>query len=162
TAMVVGVVVNGLGCGLLLPTLVTWNMRELPFERRGLGTGAFMSSFFLGQFVNPIIVISLAGAVGGRPTAVQIIGWVLLAMAALARAEDELHPDATAFLKAGGTQDQFNALSDPDAAAGTRALFDATERAVMRLAIAMTRDVRVSDEIFAQACNALPDERQAV
>lgn len=75
---------NGLGCGLLLPTLTTWNMRELPFTHRGFGTGAFMSCLFFGMFTNPIIIVALANKLGGRPVAVQIIGWCLVIAATVA------------------------------------------------------------------------------
>ena len=59
-------------------------MRTLPPERRGLGTGTWMASFFLGQFINPIVVLSLAGMFGGRPAAVHLIGLVLLVMTGIA------------------------------------------------------------------------------
>jgi MFS family permease len=76
----IGVLINGFGGGMVIPTLLTWNMRTLPLERRGLGTGAWHSSMFLGTFVNPIVVLALAGIAGGRPAAVHIIGLALLAM----------------------------------------------------------------------------------
>jgi MFS family permease len=75
-----GALINGFGGGLLIPTLLTWNMRTLPVERRGFGTGAWTASLFLGQFVNPLVVLSLAGIAGGRPAAVHLIGLGLLAM----------------------------------------------------------------------------------
>lgn len=74
-------VVNGFGCGMLLPALNSWNMRELPFSHRGLGTGAYMSSLFLGFFINPLIVVSLSEAMGGRAAAVLMVGWVMIAVA---------------------------------------------------------------------------------
>lgn len=80
-ALTLGVVVNGFGCGLLLPTMVTWNMRELPFAHRGLGTGAFTSSLMLGMFVNPLLVVFLSNSLGGRG---RVIGMVALAMGGLA------------------------------------------------------------------------------
>jgi MFS family permease len=80
----IGVLINGFGGGFLIPTLLNWNMRNLPPERRGLGTGTWMASFFLGQFVNPIVVLSLAGILGGRPAAVQLIGLVLVVMTGIA------------------------------------------------------------------------------
>ena len=83
-ALTAAAVVNGFGSGLLLPTAVTWNMRELPFERRGLGVGAFQSSLFFGMFLNPILVVSLAGSAGTRAGAVEAIGMALLAAAAVA------------------------------------------------------------------------------
>jgi MFS family permease len=76
----IGLLINGFGGGLLIPTLLTWNMRTLPPERRGLGTGFWTASMFLGQFVNPIVVLSLAGVAGGRAAAVHLIGLALLAL----------------------------------------------------------------------------------
>lgn len=76
-----GALLNGLGCGVLLPTLLTWNMNTLPAARRGLGTGAFTASFFLGNFLNPLLVLSLAARIGGRASAVNSFGWLLLSLA---------------------------------------------------------------------------------
>jgi MFS family permease len=77
---------NGFGAGLLLPTAVTWNMRILPFARRGLGVGAFQSCLFLGMFLNPILVVSIEHAIGSRAAAVGVVGAGLLALAAAAAA----------------------------------------------------------------------------
>jgi len=82
----IGALINGFGGGLLVPTLLTWNMGALPVERRGLGTGAWTASMFLGQFVNPIVVLSLAGIAGGRAAAVHLIGLGLLALTGIALA----------------------------------------------------------------------------
>ncbi|MBB3527003.1 hypothetical protein FHX03_006395 [Rhizobium sp. BK456] len=49
------------------------------------------------------------------------------------------------FLEAGGSQPQLEALSDIDGARDRSLLFSATERAVIALAIEMTRFIRVSD-----------------
>lgn len=38
------------GAGLLMPTLLTWTMKALPFAARGRGTAVFQSTFSLGQF----------------------------------------------------------------------------------------------------------------
>ena len=54
-----------LGVGLMLPTLLTWVMRMLPPPVRGRGTGVWTGTFFLGQFVAPIIATALQGALGG-------------------------------------------------------------------------------------------------
>src|SRR5262245_6755238 len=75
-----GALINGFGGGLLIPTLLSWNMRTLPLERRGFGTGAWTASMFLGQFVNPLVVLALAGIAGGRGGAVHLIGLGLLAL----------------------------------------------------------------------------------
>jgi MFS family permease len=76
--------VNGIGMGLLLPTIVTWNMRELPFSHRGLGVGAFQSSLFLGMFFNPVLVVSLEKYLGSRVTGVGAMGLALLVASMIA------------------------------------------------------------------------------
>jgi MFS family permease len=72
---------NGLGCGILLPVLVTWAMRVLPAAQRGVGNGAFQSSYFLGQFLSGFTVVALQGLLGGqRASAVGAIGMALGAL----------------------------------------------------------------------------------
>lgn len=75
--MVAGAIVNGFGAGLVLPTLMTWLMRQLQFSERGRGSGVFMACFFLGHFICPLVVIGLATLGGGMAKAVQIVGYVL-------------------------------------------------------------------------------------
>jgi MFS family permease len=75
--VVAGICIAGLGCGLLLPTLMCWNMGQLPAERRALGTGAWMTAFFLGQFFTPIVV-GLASQAGGMQQAIRWMGALLL------------------------------------------------------------------------------------
>lgn len=84
TGLTAAAALNGIGCGILLPTLSTWNMRELPYSKRGLGTGAFLSSTFLGMAINPLIVVYLANTLNGRAAAVAAIGWVMAATALIA------------------------------------------------------------------------------
>ncbi len=77
-ALAVAGVLNGFGAGILLPTMVTWCMRILPFRRRGVGTGAFQSCLFLGMFSNPLLVVSLEKVFGGsRAAGVAAIGVTL-------------------------------------------------------------------------------------
>jgi MFS family permease len=83
-SLTIAAMVNGLGAGLLLPTVVTWNMRELPFARRGLGTGAFQSALFFGMFINPVLVVGLQNELGSRAGAVSAVGFALLAGSAIA------------------------------------------------------------------------------
>jgi len=76
---------NGLGCGILLPTMVTWNMRELPVSRRGMGIGAYQSCFFFGLFINPLLVVGLEKVFGSsRAAAVGDVGVALLGLAVVA------------------------------------------------------------------------------
>lgn len=76
--------VNGLGCGLLLPTLAIWNMRQLPWFRRGLGTGMWYGSYCLGMFLSPVLVVSLSKHLGGLPTTIAWLGWCLVPLVAAA------------------------------------------------------------------------------
>ena len=73
-----GALITGLGGGILLPTLMCWNMSELPQEHRALGTGAWMAAFFLGQFVTPIVVVGVSGQVGGLSQAMVLLGGLVL------------------------------------------------------------------------------------
>ena len=68
---------------------------------------------------------------------------------------------APEFLAAGGSQAQLDALQGDKPSANTQA-FNATERAVIALAQAMTRDVRVDDAVFAAVQALLPDAQQQV
>ncbi len=73
-SVAVAAAVAGIGGGLLLPTLLTWAMRDLTVEQRGRGTGAWQGSFFIGQFLSPLVVAAIAYAAGGLANAVQTIG----------------------------------------------------------------------------------------
>jgi MFS family permease len=74
-------IVNGFGAGLLLPTSVSWNLRDLPFAHRGFGVGAYQSCQFFGMFANPFVVVSLERSLGTRAAAVLVVGTALLAAA---------------------------------------------------------------------------------
>lgn len=58
-------VVISIGNGLMLPTMLAWVLRRLPPETRGRGTGVWTGSFFLAQFVAPIVAVALSGMLGG-------------------------------------------------------------------------------------------------
>ncbi|WP_277961724.1 MFS transporter [Pseudomonas sp. RIT-To-2] len=77
--------INGLGCGLMLPTLAIWNMRELPWQRRGLGTGMWYGSYCLGMFFSPLLVVAVTKTSGSLATTVSWAGGlcVLVVIAAL-------------------------------------------------------------------------------
>lgn len=82
-------------------------------------------------------------------------------VAKLNHADYEFHHHAPEFLKGGGTQAQLDALGDL-ASAARATVFDATERAVIALTIESTREVRVRDETFAAARDALGNDRLLV
>jgi hypothetical protein len=67
--------------------MVAWNVRVLPLSRRdmGVGVGALQSCFTIGLFVNPIIVVGFEKLLAvSRADVVGLVGWVLLALAAIA------------------------------------------------------------------------------
>jgi predicted MFS family arabinose efflux permease len=57
------------GAGILMPTLITWTMRELPFIYRGIGTGIFQSAFAFGQFASTLLMAVLVGKLTGSALA---------------------------------------------------------------------------------------------
>jgi MFS family permease len=58
-------VVTCLGAGLLLPTMITWVLQNLPASVRGRGTGLWTGMFYLGQFIAPIVATGIEAPVGG-------------------------------------------------------------------------------------------------
>jgi MFS family permease len=68
------VVVNQIGCGMTLPTLLTWAIRGLAFEIRGRGTGLWQSVFSVGQFLGPIAFTLVAARVAGVLPSFQVFG----------------------------------------------------------------------------------------
>src|SRR3954463_1458411 len=84
--VVVFAVVTGFGNGLLLPSLLTWALSPLGFEQRGRGTGVWTSALFIGQFVCPLVVLALTGALGSLGSALAVLGVVSLAAAIGVRA----------------------------------------------------------------------------
>ncbi|WP_371367903.1 MFS transporter [Pseudomonas sp. QL9] len=82
--VVVAVLVNGLGIGLLLPTLITQVMLQVDFAQRGRATGGFTASIFAGEFVSPLLVLALTGGDNPLlPRALLAVAIVQLALAPL-------------------------------------------------------------------------------
>lgn len=75
---------NQLGCGLTLPTVLTWSMRQLTFSQRGRGMGIFCGYFNGGQFVGPQVLTYVAGvfAAGMIRPAYALVGYAAAATAA--------------------------------------------------------------------------------
>jgi MFS family permease len=62
---------NQVGCGMSLPTLLTWAVRGLVFANRGRGTGIWQSVFSVGQTVSAVAIPAIArllGSPGITPT----------------------------------------------------------------------------------------------
>lgn len=83
-------------------------------------------------------------------------------VAVLNGADYEYLHHAPEFVRAGGTARQLAALRDIERGIVEPAPFDACERAVIRLTLEMTRDVRTSDATFAAAVDALGDHQHVV
>jgi MFS family permease len=85
--VVIAVLINGLGIGLMLPTLITWIMSLVGFHQRGRAAGFFTAAIFAGEFVSPLVVLAItAGVNSALPTALGIIAalQLLVAVACLA------------------------------------------------------------------------------
>ncbi|HEX7635138.1 MAG TPA: carboxymuconolactone decarboxylase family protein [Noviherbaspirillum sp.] len=83
-------------------------------------------------------------------------------VAVLNGAEYEFHHHAPEFIKAGGSQEQVQAMRSPETAVADPALFNAAERAAIRLTVEMTRNVKVSDATFEAARTALGNDQFVV
>ena len=57
--------VNQVGCGLVLPTMLVWTTRDLPFAIRGRGNGMWQGAFAIGQFASGMVLQFLGEQSGG-------------------------------------------------------------------------------------------------
>jgi MFS family permease len=74
-----------IGAGMLLPTLLTWAVGQLPFAVRGRGTGIWTATFALGQFAcNNAAVPLIMGFTGAILPTLGVLGWLCLGACALA------------------------------------------------------------------------------
>jgi MFS family permease len=82
--VVVAVLINGLGIGLMLPTLITWIMAQVNFHQRGRAAGCFTAAIFAGEFISPLVVLGMThGATRALPQALAIVGGLQLLVAVL-------------------------------------------------------------------------------
>ncbi len=80
----------GIGGGMLLPSMATWNISLLPSRIRGLGQGAFQSAGYLGQFSAGLAIIWVASLLGQRVDAIKWLGFSLAFAAAISFALSRL------------------------------------------------------------------------
>jgi MFS family permease len=80
-ATVAGSFVAAAGGGMALPLLGTWTLARVPFEQSGRATGGYMGSFFLGNFLSPLVVALVSKFAGGL---IQAIAWIAVVCAATA------------------------------------------------------------------------------
>lgn len=75
SAVSLAVFINGLGIGLMLPTLITRIMALVDFTQRGRASGLFTSAIFAGEFISPLVVLLMTtGQVSALPTALAVVG----------------------------------------------------------------------------------------
>lgn len=74
--VLIGAVIASFGSGLLLPSMLTWAVAGTRFEERGRVTGLWTMSFYLGQFLTPLVIGAIAALTGGLTSAVGIVGVV--------------------------------------------------------------------------------------
>lgn len=65
---------NQIGCGMILPTLLTWATRGLAFEVRGRGTGLWTGTFSMGQFLSGLVITFIGEQAGGLSSALIVVG----------------------------------------------------------------------------------------
>ncbi|PKT72278.1 MFS transporter [Streptomyces populi] len=80
--LVVGAVVNCVGTGLLLPSLLTLALSRLDFADRGRGTGLWTAAFFLGEFACPLALLAAKGMLGTLASAVVLLGLLTMLVSA--------------------------------------------------------------------------------
>lgn len=77
---------NQLGCGMTLPTLLTWAVRGLVIGNRGRGTGLWQATFSVGQTLSAVAIPTIARLIaspGITPT-FQYFGYAALVASILA------------------------------------------------------------------------------
>jgi len=80
--------INQVGCGLVLPTMLVWTTRDLPYQIRGRGNGMWQASFAIGQFASGMLLQLLGDQFGGRLlpafTVLSAVSFTVAAVAILA------------------------------------------------------------------------------
>ncbi|MDN0198914.1 MFS transporter [Streptomyces sp. S.PNR 29] len=71
--LTLGAVITCLGGGIMLPSLLTLAMSKLEFADRGRGIGLWTGTFFLGQFLCPLVALALTSAVGTLEGAMGVL-----------------------------------------------------------------------------------------
>lgn len=82
---VVGAVIASAGTGIMLPSLLTWVVSGLSLAERGRGTGRWTAALFLGEFLCPLLVIAVSGALSGIAAAVAVVGVLSVVLAVAVR-----------------------------------------------------------------------------
>lgn len=69
-----GSVLSSFAVGVLIPLAFGWGVAKLLVEQRGRAVGRINSSFYLGQFIAPIMITTLVAPLGGLTIALGAIG----------------------------------------------------------------------------------------
>jgi AhpD family alkylhydroperoxidase len=101
------------------------------------------------------------GIKNGMVLSAQVRELIACVVAVLNGADYQWRQHGKAFLAAGGSAEKLEALRLPDQAHQS-GCFDKAELAVVRLTLEMTRNVRVSDEVFDAARAALGSDQAIV
>lgn len=64
-SVIYGATIANFGCGMILPTVVSWGLQDIPKAIRGRVSGILMACNFLGQFFSPYIMVWLKEHAGG-------------------------------------------------------------------------------------------------
>jgi MFS family permease len=86
TAYVWGSLINQIGCGLVLPTMLVWATQGLAYSIRGRGTGMWQAAFAIGQFLSGMVITLLSKQLGGLLPTLSLMGKFALVFAVMAGA----------------------------------------------------------------------------
>jgi MFS family permease len=81
-----GAAINGVGSGMVLPTLIGWAMTGRPLGMIGRAAGTWNSVYALGQFMSPPLFLAIAGLTGAFASSMFVfaVGLGIAALAAVA------------------------------------------------------------------------------
>ncbi len=89
-AFVYAALLNQIGCGMVLPTLLTWAARGLEYAVRGRGTGIWQGTFSVGQFLSGVLITFISATTGSIFAAFTVLGVSGLLVAMLSILGDTL------------------------------------------------------------------------
>jgi MFS family permease len=72
--------INQFGAGMVLPTMLTWAMRNLQLSNRGRGTGMWQATFAFGQFASTMSFAFVVSQTGSVMASFGVFGIVALVM----------------------------------------------------------------------------------
>lgn len=82
-ASLAGAAIDGLGSGLVLPTLMAWALQECEPSQRGRAAGLWNAAWYLGVFISPLVFLAIFKSIGSRPVALLVCASVLGLAAAI-------------------------------------------------------------------------------